>query len=105
MLVALGAGLLPGVTRVAHQSRARAPLAVAVAAVTRRRSIMRRLRLAAVVIALLLVAGSVSYSCGRTYTLSTRRTHRSIRSTSRSITPAPGQTPCIRSVIARLRFV
>jgi hypothetical protein len=29
---------------------------------------MRRLRLAAVVIALLLVAGSVSYSCGRTYT-------------------------------------
>ena len=30
--------------------------------------IMRRLRLAAVVIALLLVAGSVSYSCARTYT-------------------------------------
>ena len=29
---------------------------------------MRRLRLVAVVIALLLVAGSVSYSCGRTYT-------------------------------------
>jgi hypothetical protein len=33
-----------------------------------RRSIMSRLRVAAVVIALLLVAGSVSYSCGRTYT-------------------------------------
>ena len=65
---------------------------------------MRRLRLAAVVIALLLVAGSVSYSCGRTYTF--------VDEANAPVDPiyvafyhsGSGQTRCIRSVIARLRF-